>query len=74
MAMRNKQGMNKGINKVVKPHNGLSALLVLIGIGNHVVEEATGFYGFWINGSLELVINDLPSSWWKLKLTTECHF
>ena len=39
-------------NKVVKPHNGPSAVLVLIAIGNHVVEDATGFYGFGINGSL----------------------
>ena len=41
-----------GMNKVVKPHNGPSAVLVLIAIGNHVVEDATGFYGFEINGSL----------------------
>ena len=39
---------------MVKPHNGPSAVLVLIaiGIGNHVVEDSTGFYGFGINGSL----------------------
>ena len=40
------------LNKVVKPHNGPSAVLVLIAIGNHVVEDGTGFYGFGINGSL----------------------
>ena len=39
-------------NKVVKPHNGPSAILVLNAIGNHVVEDLTGFYGFGINGSL----------------------
>ena len=37
-------------NKVVKPHNGPSAVLVVVAIGNHVVEDATGFYR--INGSL----------------------
>ena len=26
--------------------------MVLIAIGNHVVEDATGFYGFGINGTL----------------------
>ena len=40
------------LNKVVKPHNGPSAILVLNAIGNHVVEDSTGFYGFGINGSL----------------------
>ena len=40
------------INKVVKPHNGPSAILVLIAIGNHVAEDATGFYSFGIIGSL----------------------
>ena len=39
-------------NKVVKPRNGPSAVLVLIAIGNHVEEDGTGFDGFGINGSL----------------------
>ena len=39
-------------NKVVKPHNGPSVVLVLITIGNLVVEDAIGFYGFDINGFL----------------------
>ena len=36
-------------NKVVKPHNGPSAVLVLITIGNHVVEDVIGSYSFGIN-------------------------
>ena len=42
------------LNKVVKPHNGPSAILNLIAIGYCVVDDATGtgFYGFGINGSL----------------------
>ena len=39
-------------NKVVKPHNGPSAVLVLIAIGNNVEQDATGFFDFGINGSL----------------------
>ena len=41
-------------NKVVKPHNGPSAILNLIAIGYCVVNDATGtgFYGFGINGPL----------------------
>ena len=41
-------------NKVIKPHNGPSAILNLIAIGYCVVDDATGtgFYGFGINGSL----------------------
>ena len=39
-------------NKVVKPHNGPLAVLVLIADDDHHVEDATGFYAFGINGSL----------------------
>ena len=44
-------------NKVVKPHNGPSAILDLIAIGYRVVDDATCFYGFGINGSLETGYN-----------------
>ena len=43
---------NNGKNKVVKPHNGPSAILDLIAIGYLVVDDATDFNGFGINGSL----------------------
>ena len=39
-------------NKVVKPLNGPSGILDLIAIGYRVVDDATGYYGFGINGSL----------------------
>ena len=39
-------------NKVVKPHNGPSAILDFIAISYRVVDDATGFYGFGTNGSL----------------------
>ena len=39
-------------NKVVKPHNGPSAVLVLIATtGNNVIQDETCFPGFGINGS-----------------------
>ena len=36
---------------MLKPHNGPSAVLVLIATGNRVIQDATSFYGFGVNGS-----------------------
>jgi len=52
-------------NKVVKPHNGPSAVLVLIAIGNNV-EQFLWFWYKWIPG-VQLVVTGLPVGQWKLK-------
>ena len=38
------------LNKVVKPHNGPSAVVVLIATGNNVAQDANGFTSFGLNG------------------------
>ena len=37
-------------NKVVKPHNGPSAVLVLNATGHNVVQDEYGYFGFGLNG------------------------
>ena len=48
-------------NKVVKPHNGPSAVLVLNATGHNVVQDANGFSAFWLNGFPTGFLVD----WWK---------
>ena len=59
-------GNNFWSNKLVKQHNGPSAILDLIAIGYPVVDDATGCYGFGITNH--------PFCWCKQKLTSKCHF